>query len=317
MTTRETKVSSSAASLRWIRFLSVLTLSATYGLIVLGSTVRVTNSGMGCNGWPLCSGQAGPLSQFHPLMEQAHRYLASLVTVLIVVLALVVLRSGDKARHMRGPALTSVGMIAVQIVLGAITVITNNAPITVALHLLVAMLFLAVVTVTAVGSFIGADRSWSLLHQPGRLAWGAVSALLLVLISGSEVVNGGAQSACASWPLCTSSTAAEGLVALQLAHRSMVLVGSVLVVAFLVTLLRAEEADSAERKLAISALVLLAVQVAVGSLSALNSARAGIADAHLAFASALWCVVVAVFALAARGAAVQSPRPVLRTKMVA
>jgi heme A synthase len=250
-------------------------------------------------------------------MEQAHRYLASLVTVLIVVLALVVLRSGDKARHMRGPALTSVGMIAVQIVLGAITVITNNAPITVALHLLVAMLFLAVVTVTAVGSFIGADLPWSLLHQPGRLAWGAVSALFLVLISGSVVVNGGAQSACASWPLCPSSTAAEGLVALQLAHRSMVLAGSVLVVAFLVALLRAEEADSAERKLAIGALVLLAVQVAVGSLSALNSARAGIADVHLAFASALWCVVVAVFALAARGAAVPSPLPVLRTKMVA
>jgi heme a synthase len=316
VTTRETKVPSSGALLRWIRFLSLLTVAATYCLTVTGSTVRVTNSGMGCKGWPLCSGQVGPISQFHPLMEQTHRYLVSLVTVLIVVLALVVLRSGNEARHVRGPALASVGVIVVQIVLGAVTVITNNTPITVALHLLIAMLFLAIVTVMAVGSFIGADRTWSLLNQPGRLAWTAICALFLVLISGSVVVDGGAQSACASWPLCPSSTAAAGLVAIQLAHRSMVLVSSVLVVAFLFTLLRAQEADFAERKLAIGALVLLAIQVVVGALSALNSARAGIADVHLAFASALWCVVVAVFALAARSAAVPSPRPVPRPKVV-
>ena len=289
------------APMWWIRGLSLATLVATFGLIVLGSAVRVTNSGMGCRGWPLCSGEVGPISKFHPLMEQSHRFLASVVTVLIIVLVIAVLRAGTVARHVRGPSLASAGVIVIQIVLGAITVLTNNAPVTVALHLLVATLFLGVVTVNAVASFIAPDRSWSLLHEPGRLAWAAVGALYLVVISGSIVVNAGAQAACTSWPVCFSSPAATGLVAIQVVHRSIVLIGSVLVVAFLVALLRSKGTDGVERNLSIAGLGLLAAQIAVGALSALNSSHTEIADVHLALATALWGVVVAVFALMARG----------------
>jgi heme A synthase len=289
------------ARLWWVRVLSLATLIATFALIVLGSAVRVTNSGMGCKGWPLCSGDVGPISSFHPLMEQSHRFLASLVTILIIALAIAVLRAGGAARHVRGPAMVSVGVIVVQIVLGAITVLANNAPVTVALHLLVATLFLGVVTVTAVTSFIASDRSWSLLHGPGRRAWAAVVALYLVFISGSIVVNGGAQAACKSWPACFSSPAAMGLVAIQLVHRSMVLVGSVLVVAFLVSLLRSRSADAVERTFAIGGLALLAAQIIVGALSAIESSHTEFADVHLAFAAALWGVVVAVFVMSSRG----------------
>lgn len=286
--------------MRRVRVLSLLTLATTYGLIVLGSTVRVTNSGMGCKDWPLCSGQVGPLSSFHPLMEQSHRYLASLVTVLIIALAVATWRAGELAHHVFVPAMMSVGVIVIQIVLGAVTVLTNNAPITVALHLLVATFFLGVVTVTAVAAFVSPERSWSLVHGPGRLAWSALVALYLVFISGSIVVNGGAQSACRSWPACFSSPAAMGLVALQLAHRSMVLIGSVLIVLFVVHLLRRTSTNSVERSFAYGVLVLLALQVAAGALTALDGGRAGIADVHLATGSALWCWLVATFALSAR-----------------
>jgi heme A synthase len=300
MTEHERKGERGVNPLRLIRVLSVLTLLATYCLIVLGSTVRVTNSGMGCKDWPLCSGQAGPLSSFHPLMEQSHRYLASLVTVLIIALAAATWRAGRRAHHVFIPALVSVGVIVVQIVLGAVTVISNNAPVTVALHLMVATFFMGIVTVTAVAAFVSPERSWSLAHGPGRLAWSAVVALYLVFISGSIVVNGGAQSACTSWPACFSSPAAMGLVTLQLVHRSMVLIGSVLVVAFVVGLVRHRASDAVGRNLAYGTLVLLALQVVAGALTALDGGRAGIADVHLAVGSALWCCVVAVFALAAR-----------------
>jgi len=286
--------------MRLIRVFAVLTLLATYCLIVLGGTVRVTNSGMGCKDWPLCSSQVGPLSTFHPLMEQSHRYLASLVTVLIIVLAVATWRAGRLAHHVFIPALASVSVIVVQIVLGAITVITNNAPVTVALHLLVATFFLGIVTVTAVAPFVSPERSWSLTNVPGRLAWSAVVALYLVFISGSIVVNGGAQSACTSWPACFSSPAAAGPVTLQLVHRSMVLIGSVLVIAFVVGLVRRKVTDAVERNLAYAALVLLALQIVAGAITALDGGRAGIADVHLAVGSALWCCVVAVFALSAR-----------------
>jgi len=304
-----TKQASCIRLVRWIRVLAVATLVATIGLIVLGSAVRVTNSGMGCKGWPLCSGQVGPIARFHPLMEQSHRFLVSIVTVLILLLPFLIRRAGAFAGHVRGPALVSVGVIAVQIVLGAITVLTNNAPVTVALHLLVATLFLAAVTVTAVASFIDSDRSWSLLHRPGRLAWVAIGGLYLVVISGSIVVNAGAQSACASWPTCLSSPAATGLGAVQLIHRSMVLVGSLLVVAFVVSMWHKKGTDSVERNLSLCAIALLAAQVVVGALSALYSSHSEFADLHLGLASALWATVVAVFALSARERMAGEPIP--------
>ncbi|MDA8343028.1 MAG: hypothetical protein M0007_12495, partial [Actinomycetota bacterium] len=37
----------------WVVVFSLVTLVLTYGLVVLGSTVRVTESGMGCASWPL------------------------------------------------------------------------------------------------------------------------------------------------------------------------------------------------------------------------------------------------------------------------
>jgi hypothetical protein len=69
MTVLNPKSARRADPMRLIRVLSVLTLITTYCLIVLDSTVRVTNSGMGCKDWPLCASQVGPLSTFHPLME--------------------------------------------------------------------------------------------------------------------------------------------------------------------------------------------------------------------------------------------------------
>jgi len=55
MTELKRKGERSVEPMRLIRVLSVRTLITTHCLIVLGSTVRVTNSGMGCKDWPLCS----------------------------------------------------------------------------------------------------------------------------------------------------------------------------------------------------------------------------------------------------------------------
>ncbi len=291
---------------RWLRLLSLVTLVTTYCLLVLGSTVRVTDSGMGCPGWPLCSGKVGPIDQFRPLMEQSHRYLATLVTILILALAVLAWRTGPAARRVRGPALASVGVIAVQIVLGAITVVTSNAPVTVALHLAVALLFLGIVTVTAVASFVAPEEPWPLPRRAGRLAWMTLAALFFVLISGSLVVDGGAQSACKSLPACFGSRASGGLIALQLAHRSMVLIGGTLVVVYLITLLRRGTILRSPRLLALSGLVLVTAQAVVGAFNALLGAPEALADLHLALASALWAVVVAVVALSARGTRVDA-----------
>jgi heme A synthase len=229
-------------------------------------------------------------------MEESHRLLASLVTILIITLAFGV-RRNQRAVHLRGPVRAAVVVIVVQIVLGAVTVFANNAPYTVALHLLTATLFLAVATVVAVAAFIDPETSWSFRRGPTRLAWAALTALYVIVISGSVVVNAGAQSACPSWPACGRSSSQFGVVVIQMVHRSVVLVGSVLVVAFLIGLLRRAHSRRSERTFARISLGLFALQVTVGAMSAVWSAHSEIADVHLAVASALWSSVVAAFAL--------------------
>jgi len=279
------------------------TLVTTYLLIVLGSTVRVTNSGMGCPGWPLCYGQIGPIDHLHALLEQSHRYLASIVTLLVAALALATWRAGPAGRHVRGPAFVAAGTIVVQIVLGAVTVVTHNSPPTVALHLGVALVFLAVATLVAVGSLVPVEVSWSPLRTARPIAWAAVGGLFLAMVSGSLVVNGGAEAACKSWPLCLGSRAASGLVALQLAHRAVVLIGGGLVGLYLVmglvrqSRMARSQGRSRDRPrneaLLIAGVAILAGEVAAGALVAVLGAPEVAEDIHLAVAAALWAVVVA------------------------
>jgi heme A synthase len=274
-----------------IRVVAVATAVATYCLIVLGSTVRVTNSGMGCPGWPLCSGKYGPIHRFGPLMEQSHRYLATIVTILIFATAMLVWRAGREAQFLRWPAGLSVAAIVGQVVLGAVTVIAKNAGWTVAAHLLVAMVFLAVVTVTAVGSFLGSEQSWLPPHRVAGRAWGAVGGLFSIIVSGSLVVDGGAESVCRSWLVCAGSQASQGLITLQLVHRGVVIVGATLVLTYLVSMLRSGSLRPSQQVFAVLGLCLLGLQVIVGIFNSALGAPAGIADVHLAVATALWVVV--------------------------
>ncbi len=282
---------------RKLRVLALTTLIATYLLIVLGSTVRVTESGMGCNGWPLCSGQIGPIGQYHPLLEQSHRYLATIVTILIFAIAVITWRAGARANYLRGLSIAGVAVILVQIILGAITVITNNAPATVALHLIVGLIFLAITTITTVRAFAGSKSSWNPIGGLDKSAIWAVAGIFLVLISGSLVVDGGAEAACPSWPVCIGSHAQGGLIDLQLIHRGIVLIGSVLAVVYLLKIVRDKTRTAPHHTLALLGVLLLIIQIIAGAVVALLKAPDVLADIHLALAAALWAVIVATAAV--------------------
>ncbi len=288
---------------------AVVTGGLTYFLIILGSTVRVTESGMGCPGWPLCYGQLGPIDHFHSILEQSHRYLVTLVTVMVVVTALLAWRFARQRRPVLWPATAALVIIVIQIILGAVTVFTHNAPWTVALHLLTAMVLLGVVWVTAVFSLVG--------HLPavGRrlppLAWRAVGATFLVMISGSLVVDGGATYACPSWPACGGLPGvATPLVVVQDAHRLMVLIATVLIALFVMRAARGWRDVPGARLVADLVALLLLAQIAAGGLVATLQAPDALQDLHLALGSATWAAVVALAALgwqAAAGARARGP----------
>src|SRR5213080_2863090 len=81
------------------RRLASWTAVATFLLIVLGGVVRVSESGLGCGpggsgtrGWPLCRGDLVPGFSLHTGIEYAHRAVASILVVEMLVLAVVAWR---------------------------------------------------------------------------------------------------------------------------------------------------------------------------------------------------------------------------------
>ena len=60
-------------------------------LIVLGALVRANGAGLACPDWPLCFGEAIPRFDVKIGFEVGHRYLAGLMSLGFVTLAVVVL----------------------------------------------------------------------------------------------------------------------------------------------------------------------------------------------------------------------------------
>ena len=272
--------------------LSLVTLGFTYALVVLGSTVRVTESGMGCSSWPLCNGQIGLVGNSHALIEQGHRYLAGLVTVSGFATVWAAWRTTSR-RAALAPSLVAAGLVLFQAGLGALTVFTHNAPWTVAIHLITGLVFLGVVTLTATIALVGGNHFRLDLRAAGHWASVALGATLLLLVSGAVVVDGGAARSCPSWPICTHPGPLH-LIALQLLHRSLVAIASIAMVGFVVT----SWPRMAERRrwhtAAAGLLVLLPVVASLGAASALSRAQATLQDLHLVLASALWALLVAL-----------------------
>ena len=75
--------------MKFIRRIAWTAVAFTYFLVALGGTVRTTDSGLSCPDWPLCYGKAFATIDYHTFLEQFHRYVAAIVSVLVVTLALI------------------------------------------------------------------------------------------------------------------------------------------------------------------------------------------------------------------------------------
>ncbi len=275
---------------KWLSILAVSGAIATYILIIYGSHVRVTDSGMGCPDWPLCKGSIGPFQGFHAFMEQTHRYLAGIVSVLVIATCFLAIRTRNRISAIK-PALITVGIVLVQIILGAITVFDSNGAPTVAGHLLAGLALLGGATVTAVASLV--DKKESTKPRLGPLGWSAIGSAALLYLSGSLIVNAEAEKACASFPFCPSTQPLH-LVVLHLLHRGIVFFAVIVLIAFALHAWKHWGRIRGVRSLALLLIGFLAATATLGIFSALLKAPPDLQDLHLAGAAAVLSACVAL-----------------------
>lgn len=202
-----------------LRALTVLTLFLTFDLVLFGAFTRLTDSGLGCPDWPGCYGQASPLAahaEIHAAqsamptgpvthgkawVEMIHRYLASGVGFLILVLCVLSWRHPTGEPRLVSPwwATATLVWVIAQGAFGALTVTMKLFPAIVTLHLLGGLGLLALLAWQAQG------------YQPKPLALGAglrrASWLLFALVVAQVALGGWVSTnyavlACREFPTC-------------------------------------------------------------------------------------------------------------------
>ena len=294
----------------------------TLGLIMLGAWVRLTDAGLGCPDWPGCygklspvhasdhiaravdaqGGEHGPVSMGKAWREMVHRYIATFLGLLIVVIA--VLAWVRRADLRESPLLPTVlvGVVVLQGLFGKWTVTLLLKPAIVTGHLIGGMLTFSLLL-----------WFWLRLRPRTRyvdaepvaaLRWPAVLALVVVaaqIALGGWVSTNYAALACTDLPTCQGvwwpqANFADGfhvirelgktgegeflpmqaLTAIHLTHR----IGAVIVLLVVGWVgLRAARTAGA-RPIGIALLTMLAVQWALGLSNIWFSLPLGVAVAH-------------------------------------
>ena len=212
--------------------LALATSILMFGLIVIGSVVRTTGSGLACPDWPLCQGRIIPPFQFNVLIEWFHRCVALLVSLLLfVTVGWIVTQRAVRAR-LGGVAALAVVLLFVQVLLGALTVWKLLAPQVVSAHLATALALFTTMLTTALVARAAADEVHVAPTPAGtsaRVESGSLTPLFATAagltfvqaLLGGIVSTNGAGLACPDWPTCNGALfpPMQGAVAQQMLHR--------------------------------------------------------------------------------------------------
>ncbi|HEX4628675.1 MAG TPA: COX15/CtaA family protein [Gemmatimonadales bacterium] len=260
--------------------------ACTYLLIILGAIVRITGSGMGCGEhWPLCNGRLLPPLDVPTMIEYAHRLVAAAVSALVVVLAAYTwwVRRGSGTGEQQPPSrapYAALGLLVVQVLLGAVTVKLRLPPWTVILHLGTAMLLLATLLVIA--------KRNEIPPSPGSRAGSVALALgFVTVVLGALTANLGAASACLGFPLCNGQLVPAGnyVQYVQWTHRLLAYTLSGYVVWWAV---------HSKRRGAWYVVALVVVQAMIAGAMVLSALPEALRAAHVAVGAAIWAALVLV-----------------------
>lgn len=181
-------------------------LVAQVGIVLTGGLVRLSGSGLGCSTWPRCEPGAytptfQPEAGYHAYVEFGNRLLTFVVGLLAIAALVAVWRLRPRRRLRLLGAAPLIG-VALQAVIGGITVRTGLSPWTVMLHFLVSMALVAASTVLLLREREGDGAPRSLAHPVlRRLAAVLAAVAAVVLVLGTAVTGAGPHAGDADEPV--------------------------------------------------------------------------------------------------------------------
>ncbi|MGI5506702.1 COX15/CtaA family protein [Lentzea sp. CA-135723] len=191
----------------WQRAFAIAVVIAQAGIAVTGSIVRVTGSGLGCPTWPQCvEGSVVPVEHpevaaLHQWVEFGNRTLTGVVGIIAGLCVLAAWFHLPRRRRVLVLSLVQLVGVAVQAVVGGITVLTGLAWYTVSIHFMISMglVWMAVLLVSSLREGDGPAR----LKVPAPLMkLQVVMAVVLgaLLLAGTWVTAAGPHAGDASTP---------------------------------------------------------------------------------------------------------------------
>ncbi|MDC9719262.1 MAG: COX15/CtaA family protein [Gammaproteobacteria bacterium] len=219
----------STAAPKWSLLLTYVGLAIVTCVIVLGSWTRLADAGLGCPDWPGCYGSLivpqtvaeiaaaqalypdAPVEPHKGWMEMIHRYFASTLGLVILVLAVT---SWSQRKRLNYPFVLTQGLLAMVIVQGAFgawTVTWKLWPQVVTAHLFggfitASLLMILLVKLRRMGCLVRPLKFSNLTPKTMR-RW-ALMALILVatqIFLGGWMSSNYAALACSSLPACNGS----------------------------------------------------------------------------------------------------------------
>jgi cytochrome c oxidase assembly protein subunit 15 len=196
----------------------------TFDLIVFGAFTRLSDSGLGCPDWPGCYGTSnpframeqirlaeaampdGPVTEVKAWIEMLHRYLAMTVGALIVLqVGLAIAKVKELGTKAIVGSLVLLVLVCLQGAFGAWTVTLKLQPIIVSIHLMLALVLLALLTWYAQQPWQhkGAKAYKPLLS--GKLLAVSFGILFWQVFLGAWVSTNYAVLACPDFPTCMGS----------------------------------------------------------------------------------------------------------------
>jgi heme A synthase len=285
-----------------------VTVGLLFLLLVWGNLVAGLKAGLACPDWPLCYGKVLPPWRWDIYMEFLHRVIAGVASLFLVALSV------SRYRRYEGMAriapVLAILLLLVEIGMGGAVVLLETPVQLTTYHFMTGVLvfLFAFYMMTFDGEAVRPEFSF---RGPAALFLSVAALVYSQAALGAYVRHLEAGLACPDFPTCLGRVIPSFLGGAVLAHYSHRLVGYLILLTALALYLfvRRDPRQRGNRGLAVSFLVLVAVQVGVGALVVLSKLHYLATALHLAVALGMLSVLghLWVHAVRAEGAALSLP----------